>query len=144
MRSTANLITNRDQTLFHTLTSAANFLHRGFHFMKLRLLTAALFFACTLTHAAEPKIPKALEQQVGHLVALSESWPILTKQGGGPQTERREDRRTGETGETVVETTGRRATERRATRGEKKTRRADKTTHTESQIDYTRQKRHGC
>ncbi|MBA1377188.1 hypothetical protein [Pseudomonas brassicacearum] len=38
--------------------------------MKLRLLTAALFFACTLTHAAEPKIPKALEQQVGHLVAL--------------------------------------------------------------------------
>jgi hypothetical protein len=38
--------------------------------MKLRLFTAALFFACTLTQAAEPKIPKALEQQVGHLVAL--------------------------------------------------------------------------
>lgn len=39
--------------------------------MKLRLLAAVLFFVCTLTHAAEPKpIPKALEEQVGHLVAL--------------------------------------------------------------------------
>ncbi|SDA46781.1 hypothetical protein SAMN03159443_00729 [Pseudomonas sp. NFACC15-1] len=39
--------------------------------MKLRLLTAALFFTCTLTHAAESKaVPKALEVQIGHLVAL--------------------------------------------------------------------------
>jgi len=39
--------------------------------MKLRLLTAALFFICTLAQAAEPKpIPQALEAQIGHLVAL--------------------------------------------------------------------------
>ena len=39
--------------------------------MKLRLLTAALFFTCTLTHAAESKpVPKALEVQIEHLVAL--------------------------------------------------------------------------
>ncbi|WP_210644555.1 MULTISPECIES: hypothetical protein [unclassified Pseudomonas] len=39
--------------------------------MKLRLLTASLFLASTLTHAAEPEpIPKALEEQVGHLVTL--------------------------------------------------------------------------
>ena len=39
--------------------------------MKLHLLAATVFLASTLTHAAEPKpIPKALEQQIGHLVAL--------------------------------------------------------------------------
>jgi len=38
--------------------------------MKLHLLTASLFLACTLTQAAEPPIPKPLEKQVGHLVEL--------------------------------------------------------------------------
>ncbi|MGN8273717.1 hypothetical protein [Pseudomonas sp. SMN5] len=38
--------------------------------MKLHLLTASLFLACTLTQAAEPPVPKPLEEQVGHLVAL--------------------------------------------------------------------------
>ncbi|RMM46953.1 hypothetical protein [Pseudomonas corrugata] len=39
--------------------------------MKLHLLAASLFLACTLTHAAEPKsVPKSLEEQIGHLVAL--------------------------------------------------------------------------
>ncbi|WP_260957692.1 hypothetical protein [Pseudomonas citri] len=39
--------------------------------MKLRLFAATLLLASTLTHAAEPKpIPKALEEQIGHLVAL--------------------------------------------------------------------------
>lgn len=39
--------------------------------MKLRLLPASLLLACTLTQAAEPApIPKALEVQVEHLVAL--------------------------------------------------------------------------
>ncbi len=39
--------------------------------MKLHLLPTSLFLACTLTHAAMPEpTPKALEEQVGHLVAL--------------------------------------------------------------------------
>jgi hypothetical protein len=39
--------------------------------MKLRLLPASLLLACTLTHAAQPEpIPEALEEQIGHLVAL--------------------------------------------------------------------------
>ncbi|MBC9251243.1 hypothetical protein A9179_13240 [Pseudomonas alcaligenes] len=39
--------------------------------MKLRLLPASLLLACTLTHAAESApVPKALQEQVGHLVAL--------------------------------------------------------------------------
>lgn len=39
--------------------------------MKLRLLPASLLLACTLTHAAEPApVPKALEEQIGRLVAL--------------------------------------------------------------------------
>lgn len=43
---------------------------RTFSSMKLHLLTASLFLACTLTQAAEPPIPKPLEKQVGHLVEL--------------------------------------------------------------------------
>ncbi|MBT2339883.1 MULTISPECIES: hypothetical protein [Pseudomonas] len=39
--------------------------------MKSRLLAASLLLFCSLTHAAEPSpVPKALEEQIGHLVAL--------------------------------------------------------------------------
>ncbi|MDR6957841.1 hypothetical protein J2W43_001822 [Pseudomonas brassicacearum] len=39
--------------------------------MNLRLLAASLFLTSTLSHAAEPApIPKVLEQQIEHLVAL--------------------------------------------------------------------------
>ncbi|EJL03192.1 MULTISPECIES: hypothetical protein [Pseudomonas] len=39
--------------------------------MNLRLLAASLFLTSTLSHAAGPEpTPKALEEQIGHLVAL--------------------------------------------------------------------------